>query len=175
MQITISVIEKKYNLSRFVFLALLFFSFSTSFAQSFSLPELIKMSKMSVDDFDTYVTSKGFVFEGADKDDDFERLNYALNLDISNSRALKFITLYKRYNEGRYFISYQTLDKKEYLNIKNQLKTLGFILQDSRIFTNKGEVYKGEVSNVFEYGKGKSEVTLYANAKYFEIDYLVKY
>ncbi len=133
----------------YAFLFIIFFT-TISNGQSFSLPELIKMSKLSLDDFDTYVTSKGFVFEGADKEDNFERVNYALNLNFSNSKALKFITLYKRFIGARYFISYQTLDKIEYLKIKNQLKALGFILQDSRIFTNKEEPHKGEVSNVFE-------------------------
>jgi hypothetical protein len=40
----------------------LFFICFYSFGQSFSLPELIKMSKMNVDDLDTYVSSKGFIF-----------------------------------------------------------------------------------------------------------------
>ena len=41
---------------------------STSVGQSFTLPELIKMSKMDVDNFDTYVTSKGFVFMKGEND-----------------------------------------------------------------------------------------------------------
>jgi len=126
---------------------------------------------MSVDDFDTYVTSKGFVFEGVSKDDHFESVDYALNLNISNSTATKFMTLYQRYYDYRYYISYQTSDKKEYINIKNQIKTLGFKLQDSDIITSK----TGKVSNGFEYGKGKSEFSLYANATIFEINFGVKF
>ena len=150
----------------------LFFNCSYLIGQSFSLPELIKMSKMSVDDFDTYVTSKSFVFEGVTKDDHFESVDYALNLNISNSRASKFITLYQRFSRHRYYISYQTSDKKEYVNIKNQIKTMGFKLQDSGIFTN---AETSKVSNRFDYGKGKSVVSIYANATLFEINYGVEF
>ncbi len=143
---------------------------STSCGQTFSLPDLIKLSKMNVDDFDTYVTSKGFVFERADECDNHDRVSYVLNLDISNSWASKSIEFYKRYINGRYHIRYYTRDKKEYLNIKNQLKTLGFKLQDSRISTNKGEV-----SGLFYFGKGKSEIELIDHTKFFQISYLVKY
>jgi competence protein ComGF len=45
----------------YTFLFVLVFT-TISIGQSFTLPELIKMSKMNVDDFDTYVTAKGFVF-----------------------------------------------------------------------------------------------------------------
>ena len=40
----------------------LIFNYSYSFGQSFSLPDLIKMAKMDKDSFDTYVSSKKFVF-----------------------------------------------------------------------------------------------------------------
>jgi len=146
------------------------FNCSYSFGQSFSLPELIKMSKMSVDDFDTYVTSKGFVFEGVEKDDHLEGVSYALN-PTSDSRSSKFITLYQRFYDYRYKISLQTIDKKEYINIKNQIKTLGFKLQDSGIFTSD----EGRVSNRFDYGKGKSKVSIYADATSFEVNYKVEF
>ena len=149
----------------------LFFNCSYSIGQSFSLPELIRMSKMSVDDFDTYVTSRGFVFKDADKEDHKDGVNYALNLNISNSKASKFIALYQRFFNYRYKISLQTLDKVEYINIKNQIKTLGFKLYDSGIFTSDA----GEVSNRFNYSKGKSEISIYASATSFEINYGVKF
>jgi hypothetical protein len=69
----------------------------------------------TVDDFDTYVTSKGFVFEGADNEDQTEGVSYALNLNISNSKASKFIGLYERHYDDKYYIHFQTLDKNEVL------------------------------------------------------------
>lgn len=154
----------------FAFSFVLFFT-TTSLGQSFTLPELIKMSKMNVDDFDTYVTSKGFVFEGADNEDQTEGVSYALNLNISNSKASKFIGLYERHYDDKYYIHFQTIDKNEYINIKNQIKTLGFKLKNSRIFTTD----EGKVVNRFLYIKGKSEITIYVDGKSFEVNYKVKY
>jgi uncharacterized membrane protein len=135
------------------------------------MSELIKMSKMNVDDFDTYVTSKGFSFYKQTDETNIQSVEYALNLESSTLRAEKFITLFQRYFESRFNLNYQTLDKKEYLNIKNQLKALGFIFKDQFVFKK----VDGSEKNVFEYRKGKAKILIFAGDKSFEINYEVNY
>lgn len=143
----------------------------TSFGQSFSMSELIRMSTMNVDNFDTYVTSKGYVFHKSIDEPRRTYVGYAFNLDYDNSTASNFIKLYQKYYEYRYSISYQTIDKKEYTNIKNQLKALGFKLKDTSVFKSKD----GTVSNNFVYRKGKAEIEIYSSYDSYEINYTVDY
>lgn len=112
------------------FIVSIFVFFSTSiFGQSFSLPELVRMSKMNVESFDSYVTSRGYVFLEQEKDEYVEGVNYGLNPDTSDkSRATKFITLHSIYYNFKYHIYYQTSNKSEYVRIKEQIKSLGFKL-----------------------------------------------
>ncbi len=154
----------------FSFSLVLFFA-TTSIGQSFTLPELIKMSKMDTESFDTYVTTKDFVYSSSDKDDNYSGVTYAFEVSkIDITKASKFITLYQSFFDKKYSISYQTSNKKEYLNIKNQVKVLGFKLVNSEIF-NKDEI----TSNHFEYRKGKAKIDLYATPTFFEIGYYVSY
>lgn len=151
------------------FLIVLFFSTNT-FGQNFSMPELIKMSKMDTDTFDTYVTSRGFVFFEEENKKNVEGVSYALNISrIDKSKASKFITLYQIYYDSRYSISYQTSNRQEYLNIKSQIKNLGFRLENSKVFN--GEIKNGSSANHFEYKKGKATIDLYAGSTNFEIDF----
>ena len=149
----------------------LVFNYSYSFGQSFSLTDLIKMSKMNVDDFDTYVTAKGYAFHEEIDETNRQGVGYAYNLDSYTLKATKFIELYQRHYNNRYFIYYQTLDKKEYLNIKNQIKALGFTLKDTSVFKSDN----GKVSNNFVYRKGKAEIDIYARYNSFEINYGVDF
>jgi hypothetical protein len=155
----------KYTFLLVVFLAI------TSFGQSFSMSELIRMSTMDVDNFDTYVTSKGYVFHKSIDEPTRTGVGYAFNLDYDNSTASNFIKLYQRYYKYRYCISYQTIDKKEYINVKNQLKVLGFKLKDTSVFKSDD----GMVSNNFVYRKGKAEIDIYSSFDSYEINYTVDY
>lgn len=126
---------------------------------------------MDIDNFDTYVTSKGFAFLKEKNDENRNGVTYALNIsNLDKSKASKFITLYKRYFEKMYTINYQTLNRNEYLNIKNQIKALGFKLKKSDIFNDNDES-----SNHFVYIKGKAEISLFASSDSFEISYVVDY
>jgi hypothetical protein len=127
---------------------------------------------MDVDNFDTYVTAKGFVFLEEKNDENRKGVTYALDLsDIDNSKAIKFLTVYQRYFFRKYSISYQTIYKKEYLAIKNQIKALGFKLEESEVVTDDD----GDASNHFVYKKGKARISLFAGSKFFEINYQVDY
>ena len=147
-----------------------FFLVATSFGQTFKLSELINMSKMNVDDFDTYVTSREFVFLGESRDMNFQGVNYAYKLNPRDkSEAKKHLTLYTRLYDFKNAITYQTFDKNEYLVIKNQIKNLGFIFKNSKVHTSK----EGLMVNSFVYKKGKAEISLYVDLETFEINYKV--
>ena len=149
-----------------------FFFVATSLGQTFTLSELIKMSKMEVDDFDTYVTAKGFVFSKEDINNDVKGVEYALEINqIDRFKALKFLTLYQSYYNYKNAISYQTPNRKEYISFKNQIKALGFKLEKSDIFTKSN----GISANSFDYKKGKVSISLYASSTVFEINYKVDY
>ncbi len=152
------------------FTLVVFFA-SSVFGQTFSLQELIKISKMNVDDFDTFVTSKGFVFLKGENDKYVQGVTYALELSrYDNSKALKFIQLYQRYHDFKHTITYQTTSKSEYIDIKNQVKTSGFILDDTSV-----ETIDGTDSNKFVYSKGKSKVKIWVTSNVYEITYQTEY
>ena len=74
------------------------FLVTTSFGQSFSLPDLIKMAKMDKDSFDTYVSSKKFVFLREINQDKIIGVTYGLNASSSgDGSAEKYITLYSKF------------------------------------------------------------------------------
>ena len=91
----------------------LLFNYSYSFGQSFSLSELIKMSKMDSDGFDTFVASKGYSFQRETIHTDISGLTYSYKPSINDERAEKFITLFSKYLDKKYRIDYQTLDIAE--------------------------------------------------------------
>jgi hypothetical protein len=126
---------------------------------------------MSVDDFDTYVTSRGFVFFDGKEEENIKGVTYALNLSkIDNSKAENWVSLYEFFFNKRYSITYQTHNKSEYLKIKNQIKQFGFKLTLSKVVADEDT---GSSSNYFEYRKGKSEVSIFANSRGYEISYIV--
>lgn len=124
---------------------------------------------MDVDNFDTYVTAKGYSFYKEIDETYRQGVGYAYNLDSYSLKATKFISLFQRNHDYRFYLYYQTLDKKEYLNIKNQVKALGFTLKDNSVYKSEN----GSVSNHFVYRKGKAEVDIFADYNSFEINYVV--
>jgi hypothetical protein len=145
----------------------LFFTI-TSIGQSFTLQELIKMSKMDVDNFDTYVTAKGYVFFNNIDETEDKGVRYVFDLNDEKSEAQKLITLYNKYGDKtEYAINYVTGDNKEYVAIKNQIKLLGFKLYQNKVSKDEN----GSVYNTFFYGKGHQAIYISAYLKRFEIQY----
>lgn len=150
-------------------IALVILSGSSLFGQSFSMPELIKMSKMDTDSFDTFVISKGFEFVGGVEVNKTNGVKYGFMLnEIDSKKALKWVTLFAVIN--KYSINYQTSDKSEYLNIKNQIKQLGFKLVTSDVLNDEDS---GSSHNYFMYKKGGSIVAILNRGNNFEISYIV--
>jgi len=103
--------------------------FSASFAQKFQLAELIKLIPMSSDDFDTYVTRKGYHFKENHKEDLSNGITYSFDGKICMEQYI--LTKYNFLN-GEVSITYHTIDKEDYLTIKKQLKSLGFQLKEEK-------------------------------------------
>lgn len=151
---------------------LVVFLVTTSFGQTFTMSELIKMSKMDVNNFDTYVTSKEFVFVEDINLEEAKGVTYAFNLNRNDKRyAEKFIKHYSKYFRNRYVINYQSTDKNEYLKFKSQISLLGFKFIKTDIITDK----LGIKNNYFEYRKGKEEISIFTSSEDFEISYLVEF
>jgi hypothetical protein len=140
-------------------------SFFNSIGQSVSLPDIIKISKLDSESLDTYLTSKGFGFVGSKKNDDVDGLEYAY--DYKNNEANKFITVYNRFFDTKFCVNFQTLDRQEYLKIKNQIKVLGFELYSSKVVDGSKQM--------FRYRKGKNEISVFSNIDLFEINFIENY
>lgn len=140
-----------------------------SFGQTFSMLELIKMSKMNPESFDTYVSKKGFVFTGEVNSNNFDGIQYALEYNPDYKTAMKFITLYSRYNNSYFGINYQTLSNSDYVKIKEQIKTLGFKFKESRSYSDQNE----KPFNCFVYSKYRSagEIIIYSSVDNYQITY----
>lgn len=129
------------------------------------------MSEMNVDDFDTYVSLKGFKFVKEVKQNFRTGILYALKPNKSaNLRAEKFITLYSSYQNFRFDLTYQTSNNLEYVKLKNQLRPLGYIMSNTEVFTNDD----GESANLFVYKKGKKSFVIFASLNSYEISFTEK-
>ena len=131
----------------------IFFIFCSniSFSQIFTLDELVNISNMNTDEFDSFVISKGYEFFKTETDDYSENIIYAHNLK-SNNIAPSYISKYMFKKNPNTMVSYQTLEKEVYISIKKQIKTLGFVFVDTETNENK--------SIFLNYKKGEIKLTL---------------
>lgn len=125
----------------------------SGFSQSFTLNELIKISKYSEDDFDTYVTKKGYIFDEVSE----KEYQYTSSIDytflvngLKNCFISKIEDKTKSFN---FWVTFQTSESKTYLSIKEELKVYGYKLFDKG--TSDG-------SNFFKYKKGNNLVSLWS-------------
>ena len=128
--------------------------------------ELMKMSKMNPESFDTFVSSKGFVFIGDVNDTNYEGVQYAIDYNPDDKKALKFVTLFSRHYNHRFGLNYQTLSNTEYVNLKNQIKGLGFKYLYSESYSIDEMPHKS-----FTYGSGKSLLTFITSLNKYQITY----
>lgn len=124
---------------------------------------------MNNDDFDTYVSSKGFSFNKEENEPKVYGLSYVLGNKDRQSYNEKFITLYQKFYDYKFALHYNTFDRNEYLRIKNQIKSLGFVLSKSEAYSDKGNSV-----NHFVYTKGNSEILLFVYPDGYEIDFGIK-
>lgn len=125
-----------------------------SFAQVFSLAELIKVARMNEDDADTFVTSKNYHYVKATHDEDRDNKAYAFGQDYDINSAKYWIVLYTRFYHDKGYVSWQTCQTKDYVSFKKQLKLAGYLFNRSK--ENK------DGSTSFQYSKGNIEVEIFA-------------
>lgn len=159
---------------KYIFSLLLIFSFNLSFSQM-TVSEMIKVSKMDMDTFKAHAASKGFIFHETIKNDDFYG-NTFLKGQEPYTKWYKYLSLYTKYlNEGN-VLCYQTTDRMELKNIRNQVKYLGFNListsSSSENFDGsksyfKEDVYDGHTKQV--YANDNCEIRIYTYFGHYEI------
>ena len=123
----------------------------SGFSQSFTLSELVKLSKYNEDDFDTYVTKKGYIFEEVSEKTIASKTDYTFL--VKGLKTYYVSKLIDKESEFAFWVTFQTPDTKNYLSIKEELKTYGYKLFD------KGTM---DGSNYFKYKKGNSIVSLWS-------------
>jgi hypothetical protein len=120
-----------------------------SHGQKFSINELYLMLQSGYETFDTKILQKGFEFDSAFNADNYTAYHYTLDR-TKEGKAIKHIS-WTSWTDGRTYIGYQIIDKKEYLSFKEELKKLGFKLIKTE--TVIGYLY-------LDYKLGKKLVTL---------------
>jgi hypothetical protein len=120
------------------------------FSQSFTLSELVKLSKYNEDDFDTYVTKKGYVFEKIRNGQYSNSTGYTF---LVNGYSNSFISKVEdKTGKNKYWVTFQTPNTNYYLAIKSELKANGYILINKEEFEGK---------RVFNYRRGKNKVSIF--------------
>ena len=129
------------------------------------------MSKMELDAFDTYATSKGYDYNSTKKMFGFTKTTYTYNYN-EDYGAEYWLSHYQHddnFSTFKYSVGYQTLNKNDYLKIKTAIIKNGYKLINSST-TDDGALE-------FIYKKGKSEVDLSSkisssgNGSVYFIDY----
>jgi len=140
-----------------------------AFGQKFTLNELIKMNNMNWDDFDTYVTKKGYYYSANENSSSVQGGGKHMEYEYDGKicKGERYINK-TQYADGVYLISFQTYDKNDYLSVKDQLKASGFKYisthnLDESISKNAIEIvyYKGQLELDLISAQGKDYKTFY--------------
>ena len=152
-----------------IYIILTFFISVNSFAQSLSLNELMSMSRMNVDAFDTYATKNGYGFNELEDFSSFKRQTYATEYN-KNSGAIYWLSLFYDFKldnkeNKKSTLQYQTLKSTDYLRIKEELPKAGFVFFNQTNLKEEGNrfVYKNGKTNIYMISKvgTNSDKTLY--------------
>lgn len=134
---------------KLITLIAIFFLFTNSiFCQNFTLSELIKINNYNLDNFDTYVTQKGYKYYENKSTEFSDCTAYGFTVNGFNKF---YISKYYRKLVKNEMVSFQTSNNATYLNIKLELKKIGYKLLKTGTF---------ESSTYFDYKKGNIEVSL---------------
>jgi hypothetical protein len=132
---------------------LLVFISNCHFAQELTLQEAIKLSKMNIDDGDTFISNKGYIFWEAKTFDDFDERTYSHDKSASDKTGYWLIFQYPKKGNYKAVLYWSTPKIQHYNNIKKQLKIIGFVLKSSRVNQDYG-------STSLSYTKGNDELIL---------------
>jgi len=101
----------------------------TTYSQTFSVNELESLCRKNLDEFDTYVIKKNYVFVGSNEDENFDYRNYAFDENYSENNASNWldITIFKnKIVKPKAGVRWSTLKINEYISLKNQLIKSGY-------------------------------------------------
>lgn len=161
------------------FLTLLIIITSLNFeilSQNLTLNDMVKVIKMNEDESDSYLLNKGYTFYKKYDNEDYNFIMYCTNLKITNGQAAcdKTVSLSKRIEGGQKSIGFGTPISKEYLNIKNQLKLLGFVYKETKYLNEntiemqyKSSSYTLYLTSYHNNSNGKPHTSYSVNLIYF--------
>jgi|GEM_PF-6047744 len=114
-----------------------------SFAQVWSLADLIKVANMNVDDGDSFILSKGYSFESAKNEDDIECRAYTYKKTSSEHKAPYWCSYCTHKSTSNYKVgaSWQTTVLEQYSNFKKQIKPAGFIFNYSNVIDSRRQSF----------------------------------
>ena len=138
----------------FYYLILTLLFIANSNGQSFSLKELIDLNFKNVDAIDTFIVNKGYEYSDSKDDVNFNNRKYNYNRGTQNKAEywIQYSVFLLPNSLMKNMVTWQTLKKKDYIAIKNQLKTTGFKFTDSKKLDSDAITYK--------YSKGKIVVSI---------------
>ena len=129
------------------FLFLFFLVSNLTFSQNINANELISISNMSLEKFDSFINSKNYKYFRNVSDNSSSGIRYRY---LSNGTK-RYCSLNK-YEDDISIGTYQAFSNKDYVNLKGQIKNLGYKL------TEQGE-FQG--APYFEFRKGDNSFTIY--------------
>jgi hypothetical protein len=132
-----------------------------SFGQM-TVSDMMKIYNMDLDQFETYAIRKGYHFYEVKSSEN----TFGHSYQKGTGNNTKYLTLYNKFFLYGSNLSYQTSNSNEYLLLKNELKTKGFLLKSS-------ETFEGTINKIYKYNSwvisiytGKNE----ENNEFFEIN-----
>jgi hypothetical protein len=148
-------------MKKLILLAILLFITSNSFAHNFDLEELIKMAAMSMQEFDSYISQKGYSFKEAQEKRYVTYRSYKYNSEDIGTGCSVTKCIYPDPRESS--IVYRTMEREDFFNIRMKMKRLGFryVTTESHHDTDHDVIWlvyrKGKIRLALRSRKGMAE------------------
>ena len=144
---------KKYFIVIIILLPLLFFS------QKFTLSNLVNLCIYNSDDFDTFVTTKNYIFNRTEQEEQSITKSYSYSTSNYDRKKASYWISKTDFNSGDVIVSWTTYKKEDYSTIKSQIKANGFKYMNE---SNDDGIIG------FHYYKGKYNLSLYVQQIKFD-------
>jgi hypothetical protein len=131
---------------------ILLFIVASANAQTFTISELLKLQKYNYEQFETYVSAKGYKYIEIANSHLFTSYHFAV--DMSQNKASRHIAYNINNQDGTIVIEYQTSFLSEYNKLKIAAKSAGFIYS---------EIDHYEQGVFLTYKKNNREVSFYSS------------
>jgi hypothetical protein len=121
---------------------------SQSNAQALKLVDMEKLFKQTIDNMDTYLSAKGFEYQGLEDQGDYDAYKYKRGELVKSEYIIKY-----QYDNGTVIFSYSFFNTKTYTAIKKSIASSGFKYVKQETFDD---------ALVLKYKKGKSDLTIFS-------------